>query len=268
MQQAMDRHDTDRSTNGTSVLVASPVYNDQCYGSYTHSLLGLQAALLQRGMGFEYAWTKSSSLITIARNLLSDWFLRHTSCTHLLFIDSDMVFRSGDVLRMLDTNLDVIAAICPRKTYNWSNVALAAREQPALPPNELANIAGSYGTFALIDPSNGIDIDKPVEVTGIGTGIMLIRREVFLRMIEAYPQSLTRSPGSGAADHTMHCFFELDRDESGTLLSEDISFCHRWRGMGGRVYGAPWFEVGHIGSHEFRGSLASIASVGGSLTVT
>lgn len=253
----------DGTPRPASILVASPIYNDQCYGSYTHSLLQLQAALYQRGIGFEYAWTKSSSLITIARNLLSDWFLKRTQCTHLLFIDADMVFRSSDVLAMLDADLDVIAAMCPRKEINWSNVASTARRYPEMPPHELARVAGSYGTYQLRHPEQGFSVERPVQVDGIGTGIMLIKREVFLAMADAYPDAVMTSPDRAGGGETIHTFFDLGKNERGEMLSEDLMFCKRWRDIGGAVYGAPWFEVGHIGSYEFRGSLSDIAAVQG-----
>ncbi|MBO4121802.1 hypothetical protein J5T34_13810 [Cupriavidus gilardii] len=248
----------------TSVLVASPIYNDQCDGSYTHSLLQLQAALYQRGIGFEYAWTKSSSLITIARNLLANWFLKRTSCSHLLFIDADMVFRSADVLAMLETDVDVIAAMCPRKEIHWPNVAAAARNHPEMQPHELAKVAASYGTFQLVEPGRGFNVRTPVEVEGIGTGIMLIKRQVFERMAAMYPDATMKSPDR-SSDERIHVFFDLGRDEHGDMLSEDLMFCKRWRQIGGKIYGAPWFEVGHIGSHEFRGSLFDIAAVPGAV---
>jgi hypothetical protein len=256
---------TDNNRQPPSLLVASPVYNDQCYGSYTNSLLMLQAELYKRNIGFEYAWTKSSSLITIARNLLTAWFLNKTNCTHLLFIDSDMVFRSADVLAMIDQDKDIIAAICPRKEINWPNVAAAARQDIELPARDLSKLVGSYGTFRLLNPDEPVVLDKPVEVTGIGTGIMLIKRRVFEVMAEAYPDAVTRSHDATFGGQQIHTFFDLGRDDQGNMLSEDIAFCKRWRDIGGKVYGAPWFEVGHIGSYEFRGSLAEIASMGGSI---
>jgi len=246
-----------------SVFVASPIYNDQCYGSYTNSLLALQAALLQRGVGFQYAWTKSASLITTARNYLVDVFLTATNATHLLFVDADMVFRGEDVLRMLDSGLDIIAPIYPRKEINWANIALAA--QTHVPPEALAEIGATYGTFVLADPISGARIDSPTEVTGIGTGIMLIKREVFFRMAAAYPNDLARIDPRHRDSRKMHTFFTLDQDEDGNALSEDMSFCQRWRVIGGKIYGAPWFEVGHIGNFEFRGNLAAISDVGGSI---
>lgn len=50
----------------------------------------------------------------------------------------------------------------------------------------------SYGTFQLLEPQVGLDVDAVVEVAAIGTGIMLIRREVFERMRAASPHAAIR----------------------------------------------------------------------------
>lgn len=118
----------------TSVLGASPIYNDQCDGSYTHSLLQLQAALYQRGIGFEYAWTKSSSLITIARNLLANWFLKRTTCSHLLFIDADMVFRGSrsDISAAMNSaEACSISPLYQARCFDLKRWAWPPRQKPA-----------------------------------------------------------------------------------------------------------------------------------------
>jgi hypothetical protein len=39
-------------------------------------------------------------------------------------------------------------------------------------------------------------------------------------------------------------------------LSEDLSFCQRWRDIGGRVFVIPDIRMGHIGLKTFTGSFA------------
>jgi hypothetical protein len=39
-------------------------------------------------------------------------------------------------------------------------------------------------------------------------------------------------------------------------LSEDYYFCKKWQELGGKVYAAPWVQISHFGSYEFKGSFA------------
>jgi len=235
-----------------SVLIATPAYNNQVCASYVTSLVGFMAAAAREGIAVDYAHTISSSLIPIARNKLAHYFLQHTACTHLLFIDGDMTWRADDLIRMLRTDLDVVAAICPRKAMNWDSLRATLKADPTASDEMLRMALASYGTFQLLEPHATLALDEVVEVTAIGTGIMLIRRDVFERLRAASPQAAIRS-GASAGEHV---FFDTELTDDGVYLSEDITFCRRWRAIGGKVHAAPWFRVGHIGNYEHVGDLA------------
>ena len=42
--------------------------------------------------------------------------------------------------------------------------------------------------------------------------------------------------------------------ETGTYLSEDFTFCHRWRKIGGKVWLDTRTALKHVGSYEFQGT--------------
>ena len=48
---------------------------------------------------------------------------------------------------------------------------------------------------------------------------------------------------------------EIDKEKN-HLLSEDYFFCHSYRKIGGKVWCAPWCQIGHFGSHLFNGHYA------------
>ena len=239
-----------RGSSPTSLFIATPAYNNQVYASYATCLMKFVLQAHEAGMRVFYAHTLSSSLITKARNILARQFLQ-SDYSHLLFIDADMTFRPEDLMRLLDADKDVIAAICPRKEINWPAVAAFARAHPDATPQALAQAGASYGTYELLtdDP---VFLDQPVEVGAIGTGIMLIKRAAFDR-VRAAPGHQVISEGPDAGEDI---FFDTTFAD-GRYVSEDISFCRRFRAAGGRVWGAPWFRVGHIGNHEFIGDLAA-----------
>ena len=84
---------------------------------------------------------------------------------HLLFIDSDIEFNPNDIIRLYLANKDIIGiAYAFKKLYNDKTI----------------------GVYNLLE--NSTNEDKEInEAFEIGTGIMLIKRSVLLKMIESDP---------------------------------------------------------------------------------
>ena len=235
-----------------SLMIATPTYNQQVMASYATCLVQLVMQAHLNGVLVQNIHTTSSALLAQSRNQLTHAFLQ-SSCTHLLFIDSDMVFRADDVLRLLDEDKEVIAAICPRKLIDWQAAAEHARRHPQASAEEVQLASAIYAGYEPLQ-AGPFDTNAPLEVVSIGTGIMLIRREAFER-IRCLPAHRTIQSG---VDRGIEVFFDTDFVD-GQFVSEDISFCKRLRAAGGRIFGAPWFRIGHIGSHEFTSDLAALA---------
>ena len=123
--------------------------------------------------------------LPISRNYLVDEFLR-SDFTHLLFIDSDIHYTPQDVIAMLALDKDVIGGPYPKKSMNWNNIAHAARNHPGLEPRELENLVGDY-VFNVVRGTKQFQVTDPLEVLEIGTGFMMVKREVFDKMKDAYP---------------------------------------------------------------------------------
>jgi hypothetical protein len=49
----------------------------------------------------------------------------------------------------------------------------------------------------------------------------------------------------------MYGFFDRMPGD-GSYVGEDVSFCRRWRFLGGEVFGLFGAEIGHVGTHVFR----------------
>jgi hypothetical protein len=111
---------------------------------------------------------------------LVDEFLR-TDYTHMLFIDSDIHFNAQDVIALLALDKDVIGGPYPKKSMNWGNIAHAARNHPDLEPKELEALVGEY-VFNVVKGTQQFQVTEPLEVMEIGTGYMMVKREVFDKM--------------------------------------------------------------------------------------
>jgi len=148
---------------------------------------------------------------------------------------------------------DVVGGIYPKKEINWTQVKDAA----IAGKDNLQNFTGSF-VVNLIGATNGnvvVRQDQPCEVAALGTGFMLIKRHVLEKLkkkVKRYKNDMTALPYG----EEIHEFFGVPIDkESGRLLSEDYDFCHKWRKAGGKVYAAPWCQLGHMGSYLFEGTL-------------
>ena len=257
------------------LFVATPMYGGMNHGLYMKSCLDLQSVMSKYGVEVKFSFLFNESLITRARNYLVDEFLR-TDYTHMLFIDSDIHFNPQDVIAMLALDKDVIGGPYPKKSMNWGNIAEAARKHPTMEPRELENLVGEY-VFNVVKGTEQFQVSEPLEVMEIGTGYMMIKRHVFPKLEEAFPQLRYKPDHVGQANFDgsryIHAFFDtiIDTKDSATgggsdrYLSEDYMFCQLWRKIGGSIFLCPWMRTQHIGTYAFTGNMPAVAQYTGRL---
>lgn len=247
-----------------SLFIATPMYGGLCHGSYTKSVLDLQMLCAQYGIATKFSFLFNESLITRARNYLVDEFLR-SGFTHLVFIDADIHFAANDVLALLALDKDVIGAPYPKKSINWNNIKLAVQKNPDVNPADLSEIVGEY-VFNIIKGTDRFEVSQPLQVMEIGTGYMMVKREVFEKLEKAYPEQRYKPDHVGQqhfdGSRYIHAYFDCRIDEvSHRYLSEDYNFCQWWRKIGGEVWLCPWITNEHHGTYAFRGNMNKIAQL-------
>ena len=231
------------------ITIATPMYGGNCKGIYMQSVIALMEELKKRGHVAELSYIYNESLITRARNRLVYQFEQSDS-DGLLFIDADQGFNATDLADMIESDKDVIGAICQMKNINWEAVrsAVVAGKE---------NLSDYSGFFALnfFDDQQSFSVMDTVPVTEIGTGIMFIKKGVF-DLLRPHCKSYMISDHTGAYDSSKMVteYFKTEIDENGVLLSEDYYFCRLYRSFGGIVYAAPWVNVVHAGEYVFNGS--------------
>ena len=257
------------------LFVATPMYGGMNHGLYMKSCLDLQTTMMRYGIEIKFSFLFNESLITRARNYLVDEFLR-TEYTHLLFIDSDINFNAQDVIALLALDKDVIGGPYPKKSMNWGNIAHAARNHPDLDPKELEQLVGEY-VFNVVKGTSQFQVTEPLEVMEIGTGYMMIKRNVFDKLKEEYPSIRYKPDHVGQSNFDgsryIHAYFDtvIDSKESivgggsDRYLSEDYMFCQLWRKMGGQIFLCPWMKTQHIGTYAFTGNMPAVAQYTGKL---
>jgi glycosyltransferase involved in cell wall biosynthesis len=242
---------------GKKVMLATPMYGGMGNTMYFSSVLQLQDRCHQYEIGFQHCFMMNESLIDRARNGLVYEFLTKSDADWLLFIDADIQFRPEDVLAMMSYDKDVICGPYPKKHINWP-VIIAAIQTGETNQESLEKLVGEY-VFSTLDQQT--KMGEIVRVSEAGTGMMLIKRDVFKRMMEAYPDNAYVSDHSrdvlSGVEKKMHAFFRTGIF-NGRYLSEDYYFCLKWREMGGDIWLFPWAMNTHYGAYGFKGSVGHL----------
>jgi len=232
------------------LVIGTPCYGGMMCTEYTQSLLALKEACMQYDIKLTCIFLGNESLIQRGRNTIAHHFLRIPDATHLLFIDADQRFRANDVALMIKADKGIIGGPVPMKGINWDRV----RQGAVLNHPNLAALTGIFNLNTL--PGHDmVSPDEPFQVEHIGTGFMLIRRDVF-EGLAPHTQTYTNGGASIAPEDEVHDFFRV-QVEDGKLLSEDYHFCHEYSKHGGAIWAAPWCELGHFGAYCFSGVYAA-----------
>jgi len=194
-----------------------------------------------------------------ARNQLAMHFLMSEKTTHLMFIDADIGFTAEPILEMVLKNKDLVGCVYPKKEINWQYIYQESRNIKNY--KELKNYSASYASnFTLDKRGNPIEENGLLRVNDLATGFMLIKRHVFLDMQKEWPNKYytpdydTSSYRDTKAKH--YAFFECEIDkETNRYFSEDYYFCARWKDLGGEIWCYPSYDLAHMGSYMFKGSL-------------
>jgi hypothetical protein len=241
-----------------TILVATPVHSDVSM-HYAQSLLHLQKWCFHNNVRIGFQLMKSS-LITQGRNMCVAEFLKK-GFTHLLFIDSDIAFNEGAAGRLIEANKDVISIPYPLKDMNWDKGFKMIQEGKIKSALDLKNKAFYRYPFKVPDPENIKIQNKVIEVTHSPTGFMMIKREVFEKMIIAYPnlridQDQLVNGKVEKLGHMWNFFDTLFDPEKRTYLGEDFAFCKRWRDIGGTCHAWIGDYITHVGEHQYTSRFA------------
>ena len=211
-------------------MIAMPCY-DSVKVSTMISVIKLVQQLAKSGVAVGIQ-TMNSPLIHQARNYLTSVFLT-SDYTHLLFIDSDVEFEPEAVVRMLVAKKDVVCtpSRVKSKDINKKIYTVEIKKETRMEAGEL------------------------IEVTGGPTGLMLIDREVFKKIIKNYPElkiknSVLPKPGK---DHDYYYNFFDFKFEDGYSVGEDLSFCQLAKKAGFKIYGNTESSTRHHGSYVWEG---------------
>ena len=234
-----------------SIYIATPMYGGNCSGIFAESLAHGIKGLTDLGYKVKFCPLYNESLITRARNILTELFLRE-NYEYLLFVDSDQSFDYIDIHQMIQEDKGILGALVPMKQLNWDVIEMASQ----LGKGNLELYSGMFN-INLIENDGIPDFDKPFEVKYIGTGMMLIKKDVLLTLKPSFleykhnsGEMLTLSSGDVITE-----FWTTSIDEHGTLLSEDYNFCRVAKEKDYKIYAVAYAAIMHAGTYFFKGML-------------
>ncbi|MFI4964775.1 MAG: hypothetical protein ACHP9T_05340 [Caulobacterales bacterium] len=236
------------------VYLATPCYGGVVNQVYMQSVLALQAACRERGIGLHVELMGGDALITRARSRLATRFLKHPQATHVLFCDADIGFGPDSLFRLLAADKPVIAGVCPLKFIDWEKARAAAQAGAA----DLQAASLGFVVRFIPTPDHSVEINQGIaKVAYAGTGFLLIARAAMQRIVDAHPE-LTARMGDmlgGQGEEASMVFETMIEPETGQYLSEDYAFCRRWRDLGGEIWADAEPRLTHVGSAAYSGSL-------------
>ena len=186
------------------LLIAVPCM-EYLHVDFVQSLRKLEHHLIREGIAF-HTEVRAGSLIYFARNQMACKAINE-DYTHILFIDSDMVF---------DENIVETLAFCGR---DFVCGAFQSRRPP-------------YGSciYQSLDTVINIEAEglEPFRVAGCGMACTMISTQILKEVQEKYGTT-----------------FNPDRI-NGINYGEDLAFCRRATEIGTEIWCDPTARVGHI----------------------
>jgi hypothetical protein len=235
----------------TKVFLSTPCYGGLCLEKYMTSVIKLQLLLINKGIQLMIDTTENESLVHRARNVAVGRFMQKTDADYFMFIDADIDFDPESVVKLIESEYDISVACYPKKVVMWDQAATAVkngdeRNMAMLASSLVVNIGSARRTV-----ENGF-----VEILDGPTGFMLIKRSVFERMHEHYPELLCKNDHQNRDFDEYYAVFDCMIDpDSRRYLSEDYAFCRRWQKMGGKIHAHIHTTLGHVGNLPFTGCM-------------
>lgn len=142
------------------------------------------------------------------------WVIREAlakGATHVLFVDSDMLFPAEALNKLLALNKDIVGV-----EYNKRKFPLEPTHKP----------------LTTIEIATEDNVQVPYKCEYVGTGLMLVNLSIFKTMTEPW------------------FLFGRDK-EGQVVLGEDVWFCKTAQDCGFEVWCDPSLRVGHMGDYTY-----------------
>lgn len=237
------------------LVIGTPCFGGLVTQRYMQSVCALLQYGTANGIAVSVELLGYDSLVPRARNTIVATFLDSPTATHLMFIDADIGFTPDAVGRMLAFDKDVVAGMYPLKIVHYDPAVLERVRAGEPLESAQTRYVGALEEGEALETVDGF-------ATGVyaGAGFLLMTRAALERMAAAYPETrytASHNKAQPSLSPNQYALFDCVI-EPGTreYLSEDYTFCHRWRAIGGKLWLDTRSQLMHVGPREFVGDAA------------
>jgi hypothetical protein len=156
---------------------------------------------------------------------------------------------------MLNLDKDIIGGIYSTKRFELDLIKWNIKHNinPLLATKFNLNLNSS-----IEDAIKSLHETKTTQVKNIGTGCMLIKRQVFEKLIEIFPDRKIKGVASEKDSNYYYNFFDsFIHPEEGHYLSEDYGFCYLCTMVRMTIWAYDTFPLYHIGTQMYTNRLGN-----------
>lgn len=216
--------------------VAVPAYTGEIKVETAHSLNFEMLTAFNKKVPFLLTFHEQDSIITRARNAMVMNFLNSDPkhFTDMVFVDSDVGFPEGAILRLAEHPLDIVGGVYPYRA-----------DPIGFPLTFRKNAEG--GPDTVNDPETGL-----LKVAGLPAGFVKIGRRALEKIMEKFPDWYYHE--DRVPQQKAWRFFEFIQREH-KFFGEDYAFCALAREAGIDIWCDADITLKHVGSKQFIGNL-------------
>lgn len=239
-----------------SLYVVTPSLHGDFGTHYLRTILTLQRECQRVGIKFSWGVIVGQSVLVQARNQAIKKFLA-TEATHTLLLDADVGLQPMDVIACLIADKPFTSLPYPKRGMEMNRAArlIAAGEDMG---GDVINTALSQPAFVLSQDTTPPEEDllalNFVRASHVGTGAMVLKREVFEKFMTEFPGRTYMEYVDNVPSKTFE-FFRFSRNSDGFFVGEDYTFCNEWREMGGEIWLKIDAKTTHMSSIELEWNL-------------
>lgn len=217
-----------------TIFIGTPSYSGPC-PDYQLTLLKAIPSFEKAGYQVYWKVLEGCCYVHTARNKIVQEFLL-SDADELLFIDDDIGTDPPDLLRLLGRDKDIVGGAAPFRHGTLG-----------FPIHHAVTATGHASNVE----------DGMLEVNMIPTAVLKIKREAFMKVARAGDAQLRieydRETSEEHARYLSFFDFEVD-NEKHLEFGEDVTFCRKWKRLGGEIWCEPNMTIRHHGKNFREGN--------------